>query len=818
MMQTPTAKVIQTIKIPATPDGSPILASGMAMTEHEGIFVADELNHRVLGYDTAGDLRWISGSFGSGDQQFWYPKAVTVGWIESAGSRVRCLAVADSWNKRVSFLDLSGNLLQTWHSSGNISFGEIADLRHMDSGEGESRGTWLLLDQTRHRLIGVTESGRLLFNAGQELPSRRETGWRGQMHPDLQTLRESGALPHLPPRDFLYYPSRFLGHCPDPLLIWEPNSRSLKIALYGSFLPIGQLLPAGLEWIAAGGSFLLGCEASRPAVFCYDSEGAAFGPWICPGRPVPSNLIPPDCWVQDGSDLLRLQLSKGTAFSRRPIPFGVELLALSAARQAAASSIDPARKTIARLSRSMDDLGSMAEEMSNGIASQTPARDAFCSKRRIESVRNELLAHRERLVEDLDAFLSLAMDWKYASAAAGSRLRPGAVEPMSLLEELMRPLGSGFPNWVRAHDQLRLSQARLSLSTKVSEDNNPEAREITREIQSTLLAGIEWLYSTIGPGGGRTLHVWRPRKWLDGFFNGNDSTRIFVPIPGADRLVRVVFKEVRTIPVAAIGDRRRAQPFHMSMNRKGLLLVSLLGGNEVQCLDENGTVVMLLGGTGQRAGQLSRPTGVLFDDRERIWVADHGNQRLQVWSPPYDTASTAVVAGSANDPMEGPVALFQIATGEILIADALKNRIWSASADNKVRIWLNRPGSASGELLNPVFFSNDNTCQQETFWVVERANHRVQKLDQDRRSSKVLGGCGIGRNSLFAPRSLACLSDGTLIIAEDRNPGYLVFLTEEGEVFERMRLDYIPGTLLAAEDRLYVTDIAGDSIRVYLRI
>ena len=52
----------------------------------------------------------------------------------------------------------------------------------------------------------------------------------------------------------------------------------------------------------------------------------------------------------------------------------------------------------------------------------------------------------------------------------------------------------------------------------------------------------------------------------------------------------------------------------------------------VQIFDENGRLLMAFGQEGSEPGSFSLPAGLAIDNQDRIWVAEPGNRRLQVFT------------------------------------------------------------------------------------------------------------------------------------------------------------------------------------------
>lgn len=71
---------------------------------------------------------------------------------------------------------------------------------------------------------------------------------------------------------------------------------------------------------------------------------------------------------------------------------------------------------------------------------------------------------------------------------------------------------------------------------------------------------------------------------------------------------------------------------HVALGPRGEVYVSDPNGGTIIIYDAQGKVLGHVGTKGSGEGQLSLPTGVRVDAQGRLWVADTGNKRVQVWA------------------------------------------------------------------------------------------------------------------------------------------------------------------------------------------
>ena len=89
-------------------------------------------------------------------------------------------------------------------------------------------------------------------------------------------------------------------------------------------------------------------------------------------------------------------------------------------------------------------------------------------------------------------------------------------------------------------------------------------------------------------------------------------------------------QHIHTLPLAG-----RASPQGICIDpHTQHIVVSCDGSNDVRVLDvktSSGQLVQQIGQRGSQPGQFSYPTGVCIDDRGVLIVADHGNNRVQLF-------------------------------------------------------------------------------------------------------------------------------------------------------------------------------------------
>jgi DNA-binding beta-propeller fold protein YncE len=87
------------------------------------------------------------------------------------------------------------------------------------------------------------------------------------------------------------------------------------------------------------------------------------------------------------------------------------------------------------------------------------------------------------------------------------------------------------------------------------------------------------------------------------------------------------------------------------VDSEGHIYVSDAAFNNVQIFDQEGRLLLFFGEFGYRRGQFWLPAGLSVDSKDRIYVADQYNKRINI----YQYLPEAGRAGGAERPAEAAV-------------------------------------------------------------------------------------------------------------------------------------------------------------------
>ncbi|CAF1362531.1 unnamed protein product [Adineta ricciae] len=166
-----------------------------------------------------------------------------------------------------------------------------------------------------------------------------------------------------------------------------------------------------------------------------------------------------------------------------------------------------------------------------------------------------------------------------------------------------------------------------------------------------------------------------------------------------------------------------------------IMYCSMLGGNQVvtKSLYTNSNALTIVAGTGTAGSgldMLNQPRGFFVDTNLDLYVADSGNNRIQLFQSGQLNGTTVAGLSSPNITitLNNPTAVVLDADKNMYIVDAQLHRI-VVSGPGGFRTLLgiyNSPGSAANQFNFPISISFDS---YGNIFVVDYNNNRIQKFD-----------------------------------------------------------------------------------------
>ena len=212
-----------------------------------------------------------------------------------------------------------------------------------------------------------------------------------------------------------------------------------------------------------------------------------------------------------------------------------------------------------------------------------------------------------------------------------------------------------------------------------------------------------------------------------------------------------------------------------------------------------------LGGTGSSDGLFNGPRGAAVDGEGRIYAADTGNNRVQIFDPALGHADTIDGTGGGDGEFSGPGAVaVDSSSGAIYVAD---------TGNNRVRV-LDRTGAyvedIPGHFSNPSGVAVDGTTGY--VYVADRNNNVVQVFDSDRANVANI-------TSLLNPSGVAVDGPaGRLYVANTANHTVPVFDTATRARVADLNATFMLPTAVAvdgATGAVYVASAGSGAVLIF---
>ncbi len=245
---------------------------------------------------------------------------------------------------------------------------------------------------------------------------------------------------------------------------------------------------------------------------------------------------------------------------------------------------------------------------------------------------------------------------------------------------------------------------------------------------------------------------------------------------------------------------------------------------EGELLPSPSLVINEIGIPGMEPGQLNAPRNVAIGEDDRIYVADSGNHRIQVFDAQGNYLTGWGEFGTAPGQFNEPWGL--AVDGEfVYVADTWNHRIQKFTLNGGFVGTFGQSGSIDGgEASLGLFFGPRSVVllADNRLLVTDTGNHRMQVLTRDGEFLQQVGGFGNQPGQMNEPVGLATALDGTIYLADTWNGRIQQFLPELFPIFE-WRVEAWTGQsinnkpYLATDSlgRVYVTDPEGYRVLIF---
>ena len=219
-------------------------------------------------------------------------------------------------------------------------------------------------------------------------------------------------------------------------------------------------------------------------------------------------------------------------------------------------------------------------------------------------------------------------------------------------------------------------------------------------------------------------------------------------------------------------------PWGVAVSDDGHVIVTEYSGHCVTILDNEGKKVKSLGGkVGSGDLEFSHPRCVAITPDNFILVSDE-THKIQKISMDGDCIASVGGWGSGRRQFSYPhgIAISPI-TGQVYIADSGNDHIQVLNPDLTFSRSFGKKGSANGRFQYPRDIAIDS---RGLVYVADWGNHRIQKFTPDGKFVAQFGSGGFGPGQLELPRGITIDTAGTglVYVSEGGNHGVSVFTSD----------------------------------------
>jgi DNA-binding beta-propeller fold protein YncE/TolB-like protein len=264
-----------------------------------------------------------------------------------------------------------------------------------------------------------------------------------------------------------------------------------------------------------------------------------------------------------------------------------------------------------------------------------------------------------------------------------------------------------------------------------------------------------------------------------------------------------------------------AAPQSICIDKKDRMFVADSENHRIQVFDLQGQLLRTIGKKGRGEGEFVIPTGVAADEEGYLYVVDSGNRRVQKFDP---NGSYLLQWGNSGKRGEGtqfsaPSGITISKDGAIWVSDAKTGRIQCFDRQGKLLLAFGNRGRGLGELSRPTKMATDKTGN---LYVSDAGNCRILKFDGRGNYLTSFERKGRRDSDFVLPAGIAVSPSGYLFVA-DRDMGRVAILDGNGtRLFafgERGRTDGKLGdptdVALDREGNIYVLERGGARVQKF---
>ena len=278
----------------------------------------------------------------------------------------------------------------------------------------------------------------------------------------------------------------------------------------------------------------------------------------------------------------------------------------------------------------------------------------------------------------------------------------------------------------------------------------------------------------------------------------------------------VGIRYVRTLGRAGQGAGEFQMPLGLAIDEADRIYIADAGNNRVQVVDATGNYITEFGGRGWQTGEFDHPSDIALSFQRsyrHLYVADTQNNRVQYCNF-VDQIFYPLSQSIEGTPLDQPEGIGIGRNGEVYVVDTGNHRWIEFNVIGSPVVARGSFGGGPEQLWNPTDLGVDT---HGNVYVVDTGNHLIKKYDFSGNPIRAWGGEGNTLGHLQEPKGIALDDWNYLYVTDSGNRRIQVFTPDGKSVTEFTTPTLLEpiGIAVAKNGRVFVSDAEANNIKVF---
>ena len=273
---------------------------------------------------------------------------------------------------------------------------------------------------------------------------------------------------------------------------------------------------------------------------------------------------------------------------------------------------------------------------------------------------------------------------------------------------------------------------------------------------------------------------------------------------------------VRTLGSAGQGAGEFQMPLGLAIDEADRIYIADAGNNRVQVIDATGNYITEFGGRGWQTGEFDHPSDIALSFQRsyrHLYVADTRNNRVQYCNF-VDQIFYPLNQSIEDTLLDQPEGIGIGRNGEVYVVDTGNHRWIEFNVTGVPVVARGSFGGGPEQLWNPTDLGVDT---HGNVYVVDTGNHLIKKYDFSGNPIRAWGGEGDTLGHLREPKCIALDDWNYLYVTDSGNRRIQVFAPDGKSITEFTTPTLLEpiGIAVSKSGRVFVTDAEANNIKVF---